>query len=593
MNKPAFLPTTRDDLASRGWDELDVIIVTGDAYVDHPSYGAAMVGRSLESAGFKVGIIAQPNMRDPGDFMKLGRPRLFFGVTAGNLDSMVANYTANRKPRGSDDYSPGGKAGLRPDRATIAYTNMLRQLFPGVGIVIGGIEASLRRLAHYDYWSDKVRRSILPDSKADILVYGMGETQAVEIARRLASGGEIGRLDPIRGTVVMRGSLENLQNIVIVPSFEEASKDNERFNEAFRKAYAEADPFRGRTVAQKHGDRYVVQFPPASPLSADELDSLYSMRFVMRPHPSYDTDGGVPGFETVRFSVTSHRGCPGECSFCSLYMHQGRIVQSRSLGSVLDEIRRVASRKDFNGTITDIGGPTANLYMSECAQWKGKGACVQRRCIAKGKCPNLKLGYSDAVRLWRGARKIARVKHIFIGSGVRYDLITDKESDEYLQELCREHVSGRLKVAPEHSEDGVLDLMRKPSFDTYIKFVKRYEAVNRRLKKKQFLVSYLISAHPGSRLEDALELALKLKALGINPEQIQDYLPLPMTASASMYHTGRDPFTGRAVYVAKGDRERKLQRALVQSSQPENRRYVIEALRRLGKPELIGRFLTK
>jgi uncharacterized radical SAM protein YgiQ len=585
-----FLPTTRKEMEERGWDSLDVIIVTGDAYVDHPSYGAAMIGRALEREGFKVGVISQPDRRSPDDITKLGRPRLFFGVTAGNLDSLVANYTANRKPRSEDEYSPGGRSGQRPDRATMEYTNMVRRAFPGVGVVIGGIEASLRRLSHYDYWSDKVRRSILLDSKADILVYGMGEKQAIEIARRLASGEEIKKLDDIPGTVVARNTLEHLKNFIVIPSYEEASKDKDKFNEAFKRIYEEQDALRGRSIVQKHGERYAVQFPPALPLTADEMDSLYNHDFAMRPHPEYDKEGGVPGFEAVRWSVVSHRGCPGECSFCSLYMHQGRIVQSRTRKSILDEIGRVASRSDFKGTITDIGGPTVNLYAAVCENWKTKGTCKTKKCIVPEKCANLKPGYAQTLALWREAAQIPKVKNIFIGSGVRYDLLTGKDSEEYLQALCKYHVSGQLKVAPEHSEKTVLELMHKPSFDKYKAFVRKFEDVNRTLGKKQYLVNYIITGHPGTTLEHSLNLALALKELHIRPEQIQDYLPLPMTLAGCMYYTEKDPMTGKGVYVAKGLRERKLQRALIQYSQPENKRYVIEALRNLKRMDLMREF---
>lgn len=589
--KRRFLPVSRRDMEERGWDACDIIIVTGDAYVDHPSYGAAMITRALERAGFRVGIIAQPDCRNIEDFMRLGRPRLYFGVTAGNLDSMVANYTANRKPRSSDDYSPGGKAGLRPDRATVVYTNMLRRAFPNAAIVIGGIEASLRRLAHYDYWSDKVKRSILHDSKADVLVYGMGETQSVEIARSLDAGAEIKRLEPIRGTAVMRNSLEYLTNFLILPSFEEAAADTAKFCEAFRKAYEEQDPRRGRTLVQKHGERYVVQYPPALPLATGEMDRLYSGAFMIRPHPSYDKAGGVPGFETVRFSVTSHRGCPGECRFCSLYMHQGRIIQSRSRASIIDEIKALAQEKGFTGTITDIGGPTANLYAASCGSWSSpKGTCRDRRCLVPQKCRNLKTGYRETLALWEEAAKIPGVKNIFIGSGVRYDLLVDPEAENYLKALCKSHISGQLKVAPEHTRENILELMGKPGFGVYEAFVEKFNAANRALAKRQYLVNYFIASHPGSTLEDALNLALDLKRRHIRPEQIQDYLPLPMTASGCMYYTERDPFTGRKIYVAKKERERKLHRALLQYHQPQNKRYVIEALRSLGRMDLMKTF---
>jgi len=588
-----FLPVSKDDLNRRGWGELDVILVTGDAYVDHPSYGAAVIGRVLESAGFKVGIIAQPDFRCAKDFARLGRPRLFFGVTGGNLDSMVANYTANRKPRSSDEYSPGGGAGLRPDRAVIIYANRIREVFPGATIVLGGIETSLRRLAHYDYWSDKARRSILLDAKADILVYGMGEAQILEIAGRIRKGEAAGKMDGIAGTVVARNDISGLKDLIEIPSFEEVSNDKDKFNQAFKIVYRESDPFRGRTIAQKHGNRFAVQFPPAKPLSSEELDKIYDLDYARNWHPSYDRYGGVPGFETVRFSVISHRGCCGECNFCSLYFHQGRIVQSRSEKSILNEIKALARQKDFRGTITDIGGPTANLYKAGCLLWKKEGVCRDKRCLVPEKCANLKLGYGETIRLWKEAEKVPGVKHIFIGSGVRYDLLVDKYSDEYLEALCSRHISGRLKVAPEHSVDAVLKMMNKPNAKSYEKFVKRFNDFNVKFKKSQFLVNYFLSSHPGSRLQDALELTLYLSERHVAPEQIQDYLPLPMTASGCMYYTGKNPFDGSTLYVAKNLRERKLQRALIQCRNPKNRRYVIEALRRLNRLNETGKLFCK
>lgn len=584
-----FLPVSQDDMHKHGWDELDVILVTGDAYVDHPSYGAAIVGRVLEDAGFRVGIIAQPDWRSVDDFRRLGRPRLFFGITAGNIDSMVANYTANKKPRSTDDYSPGGESGRRPDRACIIYANKIRQAYPGVGIVLGGLEASLRRLAHYDYWSETVRRSLILDAKADILVYGMGERQVVEIANRLRDGEEIKGLVGIRGTVIARGSDEDIAGTVKLPSFEDVLKDKNAFNNSFKLAYPEFDPIRGKTVSQKHGNRVVIQFPPAAPLSAAELDRIYSLGFVRMWHHSYDKNGGIPGFETVRFSITSHRGCAGECSFCSLYAHQGRIIQSRSETSILQEIEKLAARHDFKGTITDVGGPTANLYNAACGNWPNTGACRNRKCLVPRRCANLKLGYDSALQLWRKALKIPGVKHIFIGSGVRYDLLIEKDSDSYIRELCLRHVSGRLKVAPEHCTDKVLDIMNKPRFDVYEKFAYRFKRINEAIHKKQFLVHYFISGHPGATLSDALGLALVLAKKKIHPEQIQDFLPLPMTVSGAIYHSGADPFTGHPVYVAKG-RDRTLQRALIQYKDPANKKYVVEALHKLEKPHLIRVF---
>ncbi len=569
-----------------GWDELDIILVTGDAYVDHPSYGAALIGRVLESSGYRVGIIAQPDWQDVDAFKALGRPRLFFGVTAGNLDSMVANYTANKKVRNIDDYSPGGRSHLRPDRASIIYANKLQQAFKGIPIVLGGMEASMRRLAHYDYWSDKVRRSLLVDAKCDILVYGMGEKQMVEIAQRLKGGEEIDSLDNIRGTVVVRKDPGAVKDPVSIPSFEDVSKDKNRFNQAFKGIYNEADPIRGRAVVQKHADRFVIQNPPALPMTTEELDRIYSLTFMRDWHTSYDKAGGVPGLDMVKNSITSHRGCAGGCSFCSLYLHQGRHVQSRSIGSILEEISTISEDKSFKGTITDIGGPTANMYMAKCHLWKEKGACREKRCLTPEICRHFKLGYEDSLELWRKLRAMPKVKHVFIGSGVRYDLLTDSYSDEYLRELCAHHVGGQLKVAPEHCVDHVLEIMNKPRFNVYEKFTDRFERLNKKLNKKQFLVNYFIVGHPGARLEDALKLALYLAKKHINPEQVQDFIPLPMTLSGAMYYTEQDPFTGKKLYVAKYPRERMMQRALLQYKNPQNRQHILKALKILDKESL-------
>lgn len=586
-----FLPISKEDLKSRGWNDLDIIIVTGDAYVDHPSYGAAIIGRVLEDAGYKVGVIAQPDYRHIDDFKKLGRPKLFFAVTAGNLDSMVANYTANKKVRNTDDYSPGGRAGLRPDRACIAYSNKLQQAFKDVPIVLGGMEASMRRSAHYDYWSDKVRRSVLLDAKADILVYGMGERQVLEIALRMKKGERIDSLDDIRGTVVARKGLNNIKDYILVPSFEEVVKDKGRFNEAFRIIYAESDPVRGKAVVQKHGDRFIIQYPPALPLTTEEMDRIYLLPFIRDWHPSYEKCGGVPGLETVRNSIISHRGCAGGCSFCSLYLHQGRIVQSRSIESIANEIKMLAQDRTFKGTITDIGGPTANMYMAECPLWKSAGACRDKKCLMPNKCKNLQLGYTYSIKLWRELKDIPNLKHVFIGSGVRYDLLTESFADDYLRELCAHHISGQLKIAPEHCVDSVLELMNKPKFSVYEKFMDKFENVNRKLDKKQYLVNYFIAGHPGARLEDALELAVYLVNKHIHPEQVQDFIPLPMTVSGAMYHTEADPFTGSAVYVAKKPSERMMQRALLQYKNPRNRPYIRKALKMLGKEGLKKLFL--
>lgn len=579
----SFLPISDKNLRARNWSQLDIILISGDAYVDHPSYGTAIIGRILEASGFKVGIIAQPDWRKPDDFLKLGKPKLFFGISAGNLDSMVANYTANKKPRSKDDYSPGGRMGFRPDRAVIVYANKLREHFPGVTLVIGGLEASLRRLAHYDYWANEVRRSVLLDSRADILVYGMGERQILEIAGRMSRGEG---LDNIKGTIIIKSSIDDLKDYIIVPSFEEVSHDKGKFNQAFKVAYYECDPLQGKTIVQKYQKRYLVQFPPALPLTEEELDRICDLPYARSWHSVYNKEGGIPGFETVRFSITSHRGCCGECSFCSLYPHQGRIVQSRSRESVIREAKILATQKGFRGTISDIGGPTANLYSADCELWKKTGVCRNKKCLVPAKCGNLKLGYNKALELWKEVMKIPGVKHLFIGSGVRYDLLVDKYSDEYLKALCRNHVSGQLKVAPEHVADSVLDIMNKPRIKVYEEFIDRFRKVNKTLNKKQYLVNYFISSHPGSDLNSALEMSSYLSHRNIRPEQVQDFIPLPMTLSGCIYYTGSHPFTGERIYTPETFRERKMHRALLQYNQPKNKKLVRQALKMLGKPDL-------
>jgi len=564
MRDKKFLPIFAEDLKERGWDELDIILITGDAYVDHPAFGAAVIARVLEALGFKVGIIAQPDWKTSDDFLKLGKPRLFFGITAGNMDSILSNYTINRSKRKNDDYSPGGMIGLRPNRAVIVYANKVKELFPDTPVILGGIEASLRRLAHYDFWSDTVRRSILPDAKADLLVYGMGEKQIVEIANRLKKGEAVKNLDNIRGTVIIKKDISGLKNYLEIPSFEEIEKDKDKFNEAFRLFYSESDSFTGKTIAQKHGDRFVVQLPPERPLTEKELDAVYALNYARLPHPVYDREGGVPGFETVKNSIISHRGCNGECSFCSLGLHQGRIIQSRSRDSIVREIENLTKEKYFKGTITDIGGPTANLYAAHCELWKTRGACRNKQCLMPSKCPNLKLGYDESLSLWDRVKKIKGVKHVFISSGLRYDLLTDKYSDRYLKALCREHVSGYLKAAPEHVSAKVLQLMNKPGIWVYERFVRKFQDINRELGKKQFIVNYFITSHPGADRDASLELARYLSERRIRPEQIQDFIPLPMTLSSAMYWTGKDPMTGEKVYVPKDIKEKKQQRFLIQ-----------------------------
>ncbi|MFH1245222.1 MAG: YgiQ family radical SAM protein, partial [Candidatus Omnitrophota bacterium] len=556
-----------------------------DAYVDHPAYGTAVIGRVLESYGYKVGVIPQPDWRGTEDFTRLGRPRLFFGITAGNTDSMIANYTANKKPRQSDEYSAGDKAGSRPDRAAIVYANRVRQAFKDVPIVLGGMEASLRRLSHYDYWDNRVRRSILLDARADVLVYGMGERQVVEIAQGLEQGRLIQELD-IRGTVVARREKREIENSITIPSFEETAQDKNKFNEAFTIMYANMSPETAKTIVQPHQEQFVLQRPPAWPFSPAELDTIYDLPYLRGWHPIYAAQGGVRGLETVRFSLTSHRGCCGECSFCALYAHQGRIIQSRSARSIIREAELLAQGSDFKGTITDVGGPTANLYATQCTLWKRANFCLKKKCLIPQKCAGLRLGYEQSIELYRQLRKIPRVKHVFIGSGVRYDLLTDRYAEKYLEEICAHHVSGMLKVAPEHSSDKVLRLMNKPAFSVYETFARKFQTTVRRLKKDYYLINYFLSAHPGSTLRETLQLAVYLAQKKIRPQQIQDFIPSPMTLSAGIYWTGRDPWTSKEVYVPKTFRERKMQRALIQYYQPAKRKLVYQALRLLGAVHL-------
>jgi uncharacterized radical SAM protein YgiQ len=587
-----FLPISRADMRQRGWDQLDVILITGDAYVDHPAFGVALVGRVLESHGYRVGIIAQPDWRNADDFRRLGRPRLFFGITSGNVDSMVANYTANKRPRQKDDFTPGGKIGRRPDRALIVYANRVRQAFKDAVVVIGGIEASMRRLAHYDYWDNRVRRSILFDARADMLVYGMGERQVVEIARRLSAGEAIDALDHICGTAVIRKDPGVLGEIVTLPSCEAVAGSSEAFNQAFVRFYGEQNPFTARPVVQAHGDRHAVVYPPPKPLVQADLDAIYELDYRRGWHPGDDADGGVPGLETVRHSLVTHRGCCGECNFCSLYFHQGRLVQSRSADSIVREAERLVRDPSFHGTISDMGGPTANLYGADCPRWATKGFCANKRCMVPRTCPSLDPGTTKSLPLYRRIRALPGVKHAFIGSGFRHDLFGDSRTDACLEELCRFHVSGRMKVAPEHVSNAVLETMGKPSIETYDTFVEQFRRVGKRLPSPRFLVNYFISAHPGATLESALEMAQYLIARKMHPEQIQDFIPLPLTLSGAMYHTEKDPFTGRSVYVAKTFRERKMQRALIQYRNPANRQLIRDALRALKSPHLEPLFFS-
>jgi uncharacterized radical SAM protein YgiQ len=588
--RPApFLPMSRQEMDALGWDQCDVVLITGDAYVDHPSFGAAMIGRLLESRGHRVGIIAQPGWQDASEFRALGRPRLCFGITAGNVDSMIANLSAGKQRRRTDDFSPGGQAGRRPDRATVVYANRAREAFPGVPLVLGGLEASLRRLAHYDYWDDRVRRSLLLDARADILVYGMGEQPLLEILARLADDRE---LQGIRGTVTVVTADAAPDPAVRLPGYEEVARDRQRYLEAFRLTERELAPGDGRPLVQPHQDRLVVQWPPPPPLPQRDLDALYALPFRRAWHPRYDGAGGVPALETVRTSITAHRGCCGDCSFCAITAHQGRIVQSRSERSILDEVRRVAADPGFKGTITDIGGPTANLYGARCTRWDRGRFCLDRHCLLPERCPHLELGYDAAISVYRQAARVPGVKHVFVGSGLRFDLLTEDRDRRYLEQLAAHQVSGLLKVAPEHCDDRVLGLMNKPRFAVYEEFLRRFRQASRKAGKQQYVVNYFIASHPGSSLRETLKLALYLAKRRIKPEQIQDFIPTPMTRATAMHHTGVDPASGKTVHVPRSLKERRMQRALLQYDRPANRKLLEAALAELGSLHVLPKFLA-
>ncbi|SCN26273.1 putative radical SAM protein YgiQ [Clostridium sp. N3C] len=583
-----FLPVNKEDLAARNIDTLDFIVVSGDAYVDHPSFGAAIIGRVLEAQGFTVGIIAQPNWRNLEDFKKLGKPNKAFLVTSGNIDSMVNHYTAAKRKRNDDFYSPGGKAGFRPDRALIVYCNKLREAYKDVPIIIGGIEASLRRFAHYDYWDDKVRRSILLDTRADLLVYGMGERTIVQIGDMLRYGGDIKNLTNIRGTMYITKDLQHVSDYIKVPSFEEVSSDKKAYAEAFKLEAQEQDDIRGKTIIQKHGSEYVVQNPPQSPLSVEEMDFFYNIPYTREYHPMYESQGGIPALKEVKFSITSHRGCYGSCSFCALTFHQGRVIQNRSADSIVEEAKLLTSLKDFKGYIHDIGGPTANFRHRACKVQIERGTCKNKQCLFPVPCKNLIIDHSEYLNLLRRVRKLPGIKKVFVRSGIRYDYLIFDKKDEFFKELCQHHISGQLKVAPEHISDKVLKQMGKPSRDVYDKFVDKYFNINKKLGKKQFLVPYLMSSHPGSDLNAAIDLALYIKDMGYTPEQVQDFYPTPGSLSTTMYYTGINPMTGEKVYVPKTQEEKDMQRALLQYKLPKNYNLVKKALIMAGREDLIG-----
>ncbi len=584
-DQPIFLPMSLPEAKKLGIKEFDIILVTGDAYVDHPAFGTALIGRVLWDAGFTVGVISQPDWKDRDDFRKLGKPRLFFGVTSGNVDSMVNNYTANLKIRSEDVYSPGRKRGLRPNRASIVYSDKLHSIFPGTPIVLGGIEASLRRFAHYDYWSDSVRQSILADSPADILVFGMGERQVIEIASRLSKGENIKDIRDIAGTSVKMetGIWRSIshEDFLEIPEFAEVSKDRELYARAFKLHYDEQDPIRGRTVAQAHPKTIIIQNKPAMPLTTREIDHVYGLPYSRKAHPSYDKP--IPALAPVKFSIVSHRGGFGSCSFCALTHHQGKIIRSRSMESIIREAIILTRMPDFKGIVQDVGGPSANMYSMKCRKWEKEGVCTDKICMD---CKGLDATHKDQVELLRRLCRIKGVKKVFIGSGIRFDLAL-RESAGYISELCQHHVSGHLKVAPEHIIKQVTDIMHKPGIEMFDKFRKRFDEENKKIGKKQFILPYFMSGHPGCTVRNMVELAEYIHDNNLYTEQVQDFTPTPMTASTCMYYTGIDPFTMKEVHVAKG-REKRIQRALLHYREKRNYGYVAEGLKIAGREDLIG-----
>ena len=584
-----FLPISREDMKQRVWEQCDFVYISGDAYVDHPSFGPAIISRLLEAHGYKVGIIAQPDWKNPESVQILGKPRLGFLVSAGNMDSMVNHYTVSKKRRAQDSYTPGGVMGKRPDYATIVYCNLLRSVYKDSPIIIGGIEASLRRLAHYDYWSNKLKRSILLDSQADIISYGMGEHSIIEIADALDSGIDIKDITFIDGTVYRTKNLDSVYDYKLLPDFTELQKDKKEYAKSFFVQYSNTDPFSGKRLVEPYeGHVYVVQNPPAKPLSQEEMDDVYDLPYVRTYHPSYEAAGGVPAIREIKFSLISNRGCFGACSFCALTFHQGRIIQARSHESLIKEAELLTEEPDFKGYIHDVGGPTANFRYPACAKQMTKGACPNKQCLFPEPCKNLRADHSDYIQLLRKLRAIPKVKKVFIRSGIRFDYVLADKKDHFLEELCKYHVSGQLKVAPEHICDSVLKLMGKPENQVYEKFAKAYRNMNKKLGKKQYMVPYLMSSHPGSHLKEAIALAEYIRDLGYMPEQVQDFYPTPGTISTCMYYTGLDPRTMKEVYVPVTLKEKQMQRALIQYRNPENYDIVKAALIKAGREDLIG-----
>lgn len=585
-----FLPISRADMKRRGWEQCDFVYVIGDAYVDHPTFGHAIISRVLEDAGYKVGIISQPDWKNPESILALGEPRLAFLVMGGNMDSMVNHYSVSKRRRKMDAFTPGGCLGKRPDHAAVVYCNLIRRSFPHKPVIVGGIEASLRRLAHYDYWSDSLKRSLLLDSQADLLLYGMGERSIVEVAEALDSGLDISDITYIRGSVYKTRSLESVYDALTLPSYEALCADRRTYAESFYKQYCNTDPFIAKRLAEPYEKEgcWVIQNPPQEPLTTEEMDHVYALPYMRTYHPSYEKAGGVPAIEEVKFSLTSNRGCFGGCSFCALTFHQGRIVQTRSHEAIIDEAKQVIQAPDFKGYIHDVGGPTANFRHPSCQKQLTKGVCPNRQCLFPTPCKNLQVDHRDYLELLRKLRALPGVKKVFIRSGIRFDYLLCDKDDTFLKEMVKHHISGQLKVAPEHVADPVLKMMGKPPNAVYQKFIAKYQRLNEKLGMKQYVVPYLMSSHPGSTLKEAVKLAEYLRDLGYMPEQVQDFYPTPSTISTVMYYTGLDPRTMEPVYVPTNPHEKAMQRALIQYRDPKNYTLVREALEKAGRQDLIG-----
>lgn len=585
----AFLPMNIKEVKARGWDEVDFVYVMGDSYVDHPSFGAAIITRVLEDCGYRVAVLSQPDWKNDADFLQFGKPRLGFFVTAGNIDSMVAHYTVAKRKRSDDAYTAGGKNGKRPDRAVTVYSNIIRRLYPDSVIIIGGLEASLRRFAHYDYWKNTVMPSVLFDSKADIISYGMGELQTIEMAKRLSEGYPVEALYDIRGICYAVKTSDYVPKTVVeLPSYERVCESKKDYAIAARKELEEADAVRGKTLIQRHGNFILIQNPPMQPLDTKQLDYVYSLPYERWYPQCYEKLGGVPGIQEVLFSITHNRGCFGACNFCSLAFHQGRAVTVRSKQSVIDEAKSFLNDKRFKGYISDVGGPTANFRLPSCEKQKKAGLCKSRKCLAPTPCPNMQVSHTEYLDVLRELRKLDGIKKVFIRSGIRFDYLMEDQSDEFFEELVKYHISGQLRVAPEHCSAAVLDRMGKPHIETYKKFCDKFYKLTGRMSKDQYIVPYLMSSHPGSTLKDAVELALFCKRENIHPKQVQDFYPTPGTISTCMFYTGIDPYTMKEVYVPKTEEEKSMQRALLQYFIPENKQKVIKALIKAGRKDLIG-----